>query len=122
MAEGILKFLAKDQIDVYSAGTEATRVNPLAVKAMAEIGIDISKQYSKLASDFLDERFDYLITVCDNARDSCPVLPGDHKKIHWSLDDPSETIGSEDDMLNAFKITRDKLFDLIKSEFNLKED
>ena len=119
LAEGILRHLAKDKIDSYSAGTVVTDVNPMAIKVMKEKGIDISSQYSKHVKDFIGKNLDYVITVCDNARDNCPSLPGSHKKIHWSLVDPGTVPGTDEDTLEAFRKTRDILFDLIKKEFNL---
>lgn len=89
MAEGLLRALAGDRFESFSAGTEVTRVHPLAVEAMREIGVDISGQRSKSVDSLRDERFDYVITVCDRANEACPVLPGRHERIHWSFDDPS---------------------------------
>lgn len=88
MAEGILRHLAP-AVEVASAGTEVTRVHPLALQAMAKLGIDISQHRSKPLSEFLGRRFDYVITVCDHASESCPVFPGEPERIHWSLPDPS---------------------------------
>ncbi len=96
MAEGFLKNLAGDKFEVFSAGVKPTQVNPLAIKAMAETGVDISKHRSKSAMEFIDQKFDYVITVCDNAKQTCPVFPGKYEKIHWSLEDPAEAQGSEE--------------------------
>jgi arsenate reductase (thioredoxin) len=107
MAEALL---ARDErFEVRSAGTEATRVNPLAVAALAEVGIDWSGAYSKVIDQFLDERFDYVITVCDRANATCPVFPGSGVKLHWSLEDPSEVEGSDAEKLAAFEATRDEI-------------
>jgi protein-tyrosine-phosphatase len=95
MAEGILRELGGDRIEAASAGTEVTRVHPLAVREMAERGIDISGHHSKHMDEFLGERFDYVVTVCDNARESCPIFPGDPERIHWSIPDPSAVEGDE---------------------------
>jgi thioredoxin type arsenate reductase len=109
MAEGILRELGKDRVETASAGTEATRVHPLAVREMAERGIDISGQRSKHMDELLGERFDYVVTVCDNARESCPVFPGDPERIHWSIPDPSAVEGGEKVRRTAFKRAADEL-------------
>src|SRR5438094_588353 len=88
MAEGVLRAMAGDHFEVFSAGTHPSRVNPLAIAAMRERGIEISHHRSKSLEEFAGERFDYLITVCDRARESCPVWPG-AQAIHWSFDDPA---------------------------------
>ena len=117
MAEGILRHIAGDRIDVYSAGTVITGVNPLAIQVMLEEEIDISNQYSKSISSFLNKNFDYIITVCDKARQICPVFPGKYEKLHWSIDDPGEVPGTDEDRLKAFRETRDLLFNLIAEQF-----
>src|ERR1041385_7696158 len=89
MAEGILRDLAGDRFDVESAGIEPSHVRPEAIEAMREIGIDISSHRSKSVDEFVDQQFDYIITVCDNAKETCPVFPGNAKRIHWSFDDPA---------------------------------
>ena len=109
MAEGFLKHMAGDRFEVYSAGVKPTAVNPLAIKAMAEIGIDISKHTSKSAMEFINKSFDYVITVCDNARKTCPVFPGEHEKIHWDLEDPAAAEGSEEEKLPIFRKVRDEI-------------
>ncbi|HEY4593337.1 MAG TPA: arsenate reductase ArsC [Thermoanaerobaculia bacterium] len=109
MAEGILRELGGDRVEVASAGTEATRVHPLAVREMAERGIDISGQRSKHMDEFLGERFDYVVTVCDNARESCPIFPGDPERIHWSIPDPAAVEGEEKTRQAAFKRAADEL-------------
>ena len=109
MAEGFLRNMAGDKYNVYSAGTNPATINPLAIKVMNEIGIDISKQFSKSVNEFLDKKFDYVITVCDNARQTCPFFPGKFKDIHWNLEDPAEAIGSEEDTLEVFRKIRDKI-------------
>ena len=109
MAEGLLKNLAGDKFDVYSAGVEPTSVHPLAKKVMKEIGIDISGQQSKSVDEFLDKEFDYVITVCDNARQTCPFFPGNHELLHWSLEDPATASGSEEERLIFFRNVRDQI-------------
>src|SRR4051812_31005672 len=88
MAEALLRHLDKRRFETYSAGTEATRVHPLAVRAMADVGIDISNARSKHLNEYIGKDFDYVITVCDAANESCPLFPGDPKRIHWSFQDP----------------------------------
>jgi thioredoxin type arsenate reductase len=109
MAEAILRELGGDRVEVTSAGTEATRVHPLAIREMAERGLDISGQRSKPMDDFVGERFDYVVTVCDNARESCPVFPGDPERIHWSIADPAAVEGAEKQRKQAFKRAADEL-------------
>ena len=103
MAEGILRSRSNSQIEVFSAGTEATRVHPLAIRAMQELHIDISSQYSKSLAQFIDQDFDYIITVCDRAKESCPLFPGDPVRIHWSIPDPADATGSDQERYQAFK-------------------
>lgn len=103
MAEGLLRAYAGDQIEVVSAGTEPSQVHPLAVRAMAEIGIDISGARSKSVVAFLDQHFDYVITLCDRANETCPVFPGDPERIHWSFPDPSAVDGDEERRYRAFR-------------------
>lgn len=112
MAEGLLRNLAGGKFEVFSAGVKSTHVNPLAIKVMQEIGIDISKQYSKSVTEFLGQQFDYVVTVCDNARQTCPIFPGKYEKIHWNLEDPALAQGSEEDKIKVFR----KIGDQIKHE------
>ena len=109
MAEGLLLHIAGDRFDVESAGTIASFVRPQAIAAMAEIGIDISNHRSKCLDEFLDTEFDYVITVCDNANETCPVFPGAAKRIHWSFDDPAEADGNEDEVAKFFGRVRDEI-------------
>jgi arsenate reductase len=109
MAEGILRRLGGDRIEVFSAGTVATRVHPLAIAAMAGKGMDISGQRSKHLDEFAGERFDYVITVCDNAQESCPIFPGAPERTHWSIPDPSAVEGSYEVRLRAFRAALDEL-------------
>ena len=99
MAEGLLRHIAGDRFEVESAGTVASFVRPQAIAAMKDIGVDISDHRSKCLDEFLAESFDYIITVCDNANESCPVFPGKAIHIHWSFDDPAATIGSDDEKI-----------------------
>jgi arsenate reductase len=102
-AEAILRRLGGSDFDVSSAGTHPGVVNPLTVRALTEIGIDWSAARSKSVVEFLDERFDYVITVCDQAREACPVFPGDHASIHWGFDDPAVATGTDDERLAVFR-------------------
>ena len=109
MAEGLLRSIAGDRIDVFSAGSKPSRVNPFAIQAMKERGIDISGQRSKDLSEYLNEPFDYVITVCDQATETCPIFPGKAQRIHWSFPDPAAVQGSDADILAAFERVRDDL-------------
>ncbi|HEX2221792.1 MAG TPA: arsenate reductase ArsC [Candidatus Limnocylindria bacterium] len=109
MAEGMLRAWAGDRFEALSAGTVATRVRPEAIAVMREVGIDISGQESKALERDIGERVDWLITVCDQARESCPVLPGVRRQLHWSVDDPSLVDGDEPERLAAFRRARDDL-------------
>ena len=109
MAEGLLRHNAGDRFDVFSAGTEPGSLHPLAVRVMADFGIDISGQSSKSVDRFLTHAFDFVITVCDQARESCPVFPGSGKQLHWSLRDPAAVQGSEEERLDAFRRVRDEI-------------
>jgi arsenate reductase (thioredoxin) len=116
MAEGLLRYLARDRFEAHSAGTEATHVRPLAIRAMDEIGVDISGQESKTLERYLGEPFDYVITVCDDANEACPFFPGAKSRLHWSLPDPSAAKGSEEERLAVFRSVRDALRDRVKAE------
>lgn len=109
MAEGLLRALAADRADVYSAGAKPSHVNPYAIAAMRERGIDISSHSSDHLSKYLDREFDYVITVCDNAAETCPVFPGRAVRIHWSFPDPAAVSGEDDDVLRSFIKVRDGL-------------
>ena len=109
MAEALLRESAGDRFDAYSAGTEATVVRPLAVAAMNEIGIDISGQESKTLERYLTEPWDHVITVCDDANESCPVFPGMVNRSHWSFEDPSKATGSEQEQLETYRRLRNEI-------------
>lgn len=109
MAEGLLRGLGNDRFEVFSAGTEATHVRPLAIKAMAELGIDIFGQSSKTLQRYLREPFDEVITVCDTAAETCPVFPGATHRRHWSFPDPSKATGSEEEQLAVYRSVRDEI-------------
>ncbi len=109
IAEALLQRDGGADFEVHSAGTEATRVNPYAVQVLAELGIDWSQALSKTIDRFLDQQFDYVITVCDRAKATCPVFPGSSNSLHWSLDDPSEVDGDDEAKLGAFRRTEAEL-------------
>jgi arsenate reductase len=116
MAEGLLRHFAGERFEVMSAGTEATHARPLAVRAMDELGIDISGQDSKTLERYLGQPFDYVITVCDKANEACPFLPGARQRLHWSLPDPAAAEGTEEERLEVFRLVRDRLRDHIEGE------
>ena len=109
MAEGILRHLAGDRFDVESAGTRPSAVRPEAVTVMREIGIDISSHRSKSADEFRDRPFDFVLTVCDNAKESCPVFPGAAERMHHAFEDPAVVGGSEMERVAAFRRVRDQI-------------
>ena len=109
MAEGLLRSLGGDRFEAFSAGTEATRVRPLAIRAMAELGIDISAQESKTLDRYLDQSFDSVITVCDQANEACPIFFGARERLHWSFPDPSTAEGSEAQQLATYREVRDAI-------------
>jgi arsenate reductase len=116
MAEGLLRHLAGDRFEAFSAGTEATHVRPLAIKAMADLDVDISRQESKTLDRYLGESFDAVITVCDQAAEACPVFPGARRRLHWSFPDPSRATGSEADQLAVYRRVRDDIARHIRDE------
>lgn len=103
MAEALLREYGKGAFETFSAGTEPKGVNPLTVRALANVGIDISGARSKSVTEYLGQPFDYVVTVCDRARESCPVFPGGAETIHWGFDDPAETSGTEPERLAVFE-------------------
>lgn len=116
MAEGLLRHLGGDRFDAHSAGTEATQLRPLAVSAMAELGIDISTQRSKTLDPYVNERFDQVITVCDDANETCPFFPNAPQRRHWSIPDPSKATGTDEQRLAVYRTVRDSLRVRIESE------
>ena len=109
MAEGLLRHDAGDRFEVFSAGTNPSQVRPEAVEAMREVGIDLAGHRSKSVEEFAGRRFDYVLTVCDHARQVCPVFPGGGRQIHQSFDDPAAVNGSNEARLNEFRRVRDQL-------------
>jgi arsenate reductase (thioredoxin) len=111
MAEGWLRHLDSERFDVFSAGTKPSIVNPLAIQVMREVDIDISNHRSKSVAEFAYQPFDYVITVCDQAAEACPVFPGPAQRLHWSFPDPSTVQGDDNARLQAFREVRDGLKD-----------
>ena len=109
MAEGMLRELGGDRFEAHSAGSEPTVVRPLAIEAMAEVGIDISQQRSKHVDEYAGQQFDFAVTVCDDSRESCPYFPGAAKQLHWSFPDPSAAVGTNDERLAVFRQVRDDI-------------
>lgn len=116
MAEGLLRQLGEGRFEVFSAGTEATHVRPLAVRVMAEIGVDLSRHESKTLEPFVDQPFDAVITVCDQANEACPVFFGATQRLHWSFPDPSRATGTEDEQLAVYRWVRDAIRERITRE------
>ena len=114
MAEGLMRGEGGDRFEVYSAGTKPTQVRPEAIAVMKEIGIDISGHRSKSVDEFTGQQFDFVITVCDNANEACPVLPGKAKRLHWSLEDPASVEGSEEGRNSAFRRIRNEIQERIR--------
>lgn len=114
MAEGLLRHLAGGRYEVFSAGTHPSFVRTEAIAAMHELGIDISGHRSKSVDEFRLQAFDYVITVCDNARESCPVFPGNARRIHWSFEDPAAAVGDQAVRLEAFRRIRDQIADRLR--------
>ena len=114
MAEGLLRDKAGDRFEAFSAGLEPTAVHPMAVTAMAEIGVDISGQRSKSLTEYLGkEHFGYLVTVCDHAAANCPMFPGVANRLHWSLVDPAAAEGGDEERMGMFRRVRDRLAALV---------
>ena len=117
MAEGLLNALHGERYEGYSGGTEPVNINPYAVKVMSEIGIDISNQRSKSIEEFRGKNFEYVVTVCNQAKKTCPFFPGE-KIFHISFDDPSGFKGTEEEILVKLRRVRDEIKDWIKKAFN----
>ena len=115
MAEGLLRHDAGDRFEVFSGGVDPSHVRAEAIEAMREIGIDISGHRSKSVDEFAGQQFDYVITVCDNANQQCPMFPGKAERIHWSINDPAGLTGDERIRLEAFRKVRDELRERLKS-------
>ena len=115
MAEGLLRNYAGTDFDVASAGVAPSHVRPEAIAAMSELGIDISHQRSKSVDEYVGKEFDYVITVCDNANEQCPVFPGRTKRLHWSFEDPAAAKGDETARLAVFRRIRDEIGERLKT-------
>ena len=119
MAEGLLNSLYGNEYQACSAGTEPSVVNPYAIHVMSEISIDISKHRSKSINEFMGQKFDYVITVCDYANETCPFIPGGLKRLHRSFEDPASFQGNEADTLSVFRRIRDEIKEWIAEEFKI---
>jgi len=117
MGEGLFRSEGGGCFEVFSAGTKPSSVRPEAIAVMKEIGIDISGHRSKSVDEFSRQSFDYVVTVCDNARDNCPVFPGGTSRLHWSFEDPAAVQGSEAERLAAFRRIRDQIHERVKTFF-----
>ncbi len=118
MAEGLLKHIGKDEFDIESAGTNPSSVRQEAIAVLKEIGIDISQNRSKSVEEFAEKKFDYIITVCDNARENCPYFPAQTKLIHHSFADPAAVQGNEETRLQAFRQVRDEIHQFLLKFIN----
>jgi arsenate reductase len=119
MAEAFLRIFYGGDFEASSAGTEPSGVNPYTIRVMKEVGIDISKQWSKNVREFSNTQFDYVITVCDQAKESCPFFPG-KRVIHKGFEDPGQSKGSEEEILSAFRKVRDEIKDWVERSFKRK--
>ena len=117
MAEGLLKHITQNRYEVYSAGTKPSTVRPEAIAALAEIGVDISANRSKSVDEFVNEEIDYVLTVCDNAKENCPYFPAKTKIIHHSFEDPAEAQGDEKTRLSVFCKVRDEIRNYFENDF-----
>ncbi len=122
MAEAILKEKYGDRFEVVSAGTKPTRVNPFAIEVLLEINIDISKAQSKHVNEFIAQEFDLVVTVCDSAKENCPFFPGAKQYDHRNFVDPTQSDGSDEEILNAFRKSRDEIMKFIIQEFGPYDD
>ncbi|MBN2011522.1 arsenate reductase ArsC [candidate division KSB1 bacterium] len=109
IAEGYIRHMAGERFNVVSAGIEPSKVNPRAIQVMQEDGIDISHHTSDDVQKYVGDAFDYIITVCDNAKERCPVFPGSGERIHWSFPDPADATGTDEQILNVFRAIRDQI-------------
>ena len=122
MAEGFLRDMAGDRVEVASAGVAPTQVRPEAIEAMKEIGIDISNHRSKSVDELITQAFDYVITVCDNANQHCPMFPGACRRVHWSVEDPAAVEGDDKIRLAAFRRVRDDLRERLRKFIQVEVD
>lgn len=122
MAEGFLRHLGGDDFEAFSAGVMPIGVNPLAIRVMSEVGINIASQSSKSIKVFLDQQFDYVITVCDNTKEVCPVFAGEYERLHWNLDDPAKASGSGEERIIVFRKIRGQIKSHIELFFKGKQN
>ncbi|MBU0570597.1 MAG: arsenate reductase ArsC [Candidatus Omnitrophica bacterium] len=120
MAEGFLKHMTPDEFEVSSAGTDPAQVNPASVRTMQEVGIDISGQKPESVNKYAGTKFDYVITVCGDAKETCPVFPGKYTRIHWDIEDPAKSSGTDGEAL-TFRVTREIIRDKIEKFSKNKE-
>jgi arsenate reductase len=120
MGEGLFQHLGGEFWEVHSAGTKPSIVRPEAIAVMKEIGIDISGHRSKSVDEFANQPFDYVVTVCDNARDHCPLFPAGTERLHWSFEDPAAVEGAEEVRLNAFRRIRDQIRERVVAFFSTR--
>lgn len=120
MAEGIANHFGSDHLEAFSAGTQASFVHPLAIEVLKEIGIDISRQRSKNLSEFDGQSFDYVITLCGDANETCPIYIGGAKKTHIGFDDPAKATGTKDEMMREFRRVRDEIREKLTAFFDKK--
>ena len=117
MGEGLFRMEGKGAFEIESAGAKPSHVRPEAISVMKELGVDLSGHRSKSVHEFEGQTFDYVVTVCDNARDNCPVFPATAERLHWSFEDPAAVEGSEEQRLSAFRRIRDEIHDRVKTFF-----
>ncbi len=117
MAEGLLKHICQNEFEIFSAGTKPSIVRPEAIKVLTEIKIDISNNRSKSVDEFADEEIDYVLTVCDNAKENCPYFPAQTKLVHHSFADPAEVEGDEETRILAFRRVRDQIQEYLNDSF-----
>ncbi len=115
LAEALMRFYRGDRFEVYSAGTQPKGVHPMALEALREIGIDASGQYSKRIDELPVKDFDFIITLCDSAARNCPVFTGSGKKLHYGFTDPAATVGTDEQVLDSFRIVRDEMKGFIEN-------
>ena len=121
MGEGLFRHEGDGAVEVVSAGTKPSHVRPEAVAVMGEIGIDISGQRAKSVDELAGQKFDVIVTVCENARDACPVFPGAAERVHWSFEDPAAAQGSDAERLATFRNVRDQIQTRVKSFYSLRQ-
>ena len=117
MTEGLLKYICQNKYEIFSAGTKPSIVRPEAIKVLQEIGIDITNNRSKSVNEFVNQEIDYVLTVCDNAKEICPYFPAKTKLIHHSFADPAEIEGDEESRLKAFRTIRDEIKSYFEKDF-----